>query len=280
MRRALITGAAGRLGRHVVASFSAEGISVVALVREGEQPPAADTVVVGDARDVVTVRKALDDVDVVVHLAALPSPHAGTATEVFCNNTAATYTVLEEAASAGVRRAVIASSHAISGRPFGPQPPPPAYLPIDESAPTHIADPSALSNATDEATAAMMWRRHGMSVCALRFPFLGEADGALRERGRQVRADPSLGVCDLWAYLDLRDAARACLVAAKSPDEGFHVVQVAAPRTFVPCPTEELLDRFLPEVPRRRRFVENEVPLDLSNSQLLLGFSAQHVWTS
>ncbi len=280
MRRALITGAAGRLGRHVVALSNAEDVPVVALVRDGEEPPDAGRVVVGDARDSAAVRKALDDVDVVVHLAALPSPDAGTATEVFCNNTAATYTVLEEAASAGVRRAVIASSQAISGRPFGPHPRPPAYLPIDEDAPTHIADPYSLSKVADEATAAMMWWRHGMSVWALRFPFLGEAAGSLGARGREVCADPALGVCDLWAYLDLRDAARACLLAARAADDGCHVVQVAAPRTFVPYPTEELLDRFLPDVPRRRRFAENEVPLDLSKSHSLLGFSAEHVWTS
>jgi nucleoside-diphosphate-sugar epimerase len=280
MRRALITGAAGRLGREVVVRFNTEGVDVTALVLSDDDVIDADRVVVGDARDVRVVRDAMRDVDVVVHLAALPSPHAGTAEEVFCNNTAATFTVLEQAAVMGVRRAVIASSQAISGRPFGPQPRQPAYVPIDEDTPLHVADPYSLSKFTDEATAAMMWWRHGLSVCALRFPFLGDATTTLRRLGQRLCADPALGVDELWSYLDLRDAAQACLLAARQPADGTQVVLVAAPRTIVPYGTESLLDKYLPHVPRRRHFAENEVPIDLSRSKHLLGFEAEHIWTS
>jgi nucleoside-diphosphate-sugar epimerase len=280
MRRALITGAAGRLGREVVGRFNAEGIDVTALVLTQSDLVDADRVVVGDAREARVVRTALHDVDVVVHLAALPSPQAGTAEEVFCNNTAATFTVLEQAAVMGVRRAVIASSQAISGRPFGPRHRQPAYLPLDENTPLHVADPYALSKFTDEATAAMMWWRHGLSVCALRLPFLGDAAEGLRRLGQRLCSDPALGVDELWAYLDLRDASRACLLAARQPPSGTDIVLVAAPRTIVPYGTESLLDKYLPHVPRRRHLAENEVPLDLARSKQLLGFEAEHIWTS
>lgn len=279
MRRALVTGAAGRLGSHVVALFTSRDIAVTALVLRDTDEVPADRVVVGDARDVTIVQKALQDVDVVVHLAALPSPAAGTPEGVFCGNTAATFTVLEQAGRAGVRRAVIASSQAISGLPFGPRVRYPAYLPIDEALPLQIADPYALSKATDEATAAMMWWRHGLSVCALRFPFLGDMETTLPARARQLDADPAAGVPELWSYLDLRDAARTCLLAAQHPPDASTVVVVAAPRTLVRYPTEQLLDRFLPAVPRRRRFPGNAVPVDLRLARSLLGFEAEYVWT-
>jgi len=280
MPRALITGAAGQLGRQTVALFNAEGFVVTALVLEPHEHVDADRVVVGNAGNLAVVRNALRDVDVVVHLAALPSPNAGTAEEVFCGNTCATFTVLEQSALAGVRHAVIASSQAISGLPFAPQARQPAYVPVDEAIPLQIADPYALSKATDEATAQMMWWRHGLSVCALRFPYIGAADSRLRARAQQLRDDPSLGACELWAYLDLRDAARACLLAVQRAPDGFEVIAVAAPNTLVPYPTEGLLDKYLPEVPRRRHCADNEVPLDLRRAKTILGFEAEHVWAT
>jgi len=280
MRRALITGAAGHLGRHVVETFTAQRVAVTALTQQADDDVRADRIVVGDARDADVVRDALRDVDVVVHLAALPSPSAGSAEEVFCGNTAATFTVLEQCALAGVRHAVIASSQAVSGLPFGPRRRRPAYLPVDEAAPTHIADPYALSKAVDELTAAMMWWRHELSVCALRFPFLGDADGRLRARAELWNADPAAGACELWAYLDWRDAARACLLAADRQPPGTEIVMVAAPRTLVPFATESLLDQHLPDVPRRRRFIGNETPIDLRRSHAVLGFDAEYLWAS
>ncbi len=283
MKAALVTGAGGWLGRHVVALFRREHVAVTALVLNADDAVEAhrveaDRVVVGDARDARVVRDAVRGNDVVVHLAALPSPAAGTAEEVFCLNTATTFTVLEQAGLAGVKRAVIASSQAISGLPFSPKPRRPPYLPIDEAIPLQIGDPYALSKQADEATAAMMWWRHGLSVCALRFPFLGGARFGVPEHAAQLARDPSLGVVDAWAYLDVRDAARACLLAARLPANGYDVMLVAAPNTLVREPTESLLDTFLPGVARRRKFAGNEVPLDLRRGRAILGFEAENIW--
>jgi hypothetical protein len=44
----------------------------------------------------------------------------------------------------------------------------------------------------------------------------------------------------------------------------------------VPYPTEDLLDRYAPRVPRLRRFPGREVPIDLTRARTLLGFRAEH----
>jgi nucleoside-diphosphate-sugar epimerase len=276
----LVTGAAGRLGRAVLAACADAGIPTRALVlaRDYIAELPSDEVVIGDARDVLAVSDAVAGVTAVVHLAAIPSPTGGTAEEVFCGNTSATFNVLEAAARAGVQHAVIASSHAATGLPFAPSVRTPAYLPLDEHIPLQVEDPYALSKQVDELTSAMMWWRHGLSVVALRFPFLGDPDDRLPRRAAQLDADPAKGAAELWGYLDYRDAADCCVAALGRRRPGCHVVTVAAPTTLAPYPTEQLLDAFLPHVPRRTRFPGRTAPFDVTRARELFDFSPRFEW--
>jgi nucleoside-diphosphate-sugar epimerase len=277
--RVLVTGAAGRLGRYVVRELAGRGIAVTGLVLSGSDPvPELDPTMTGEARDPAVVAAALSEVDAVIHLAAIPSPEHDPAEVVFGVNTLATFTVLDGAARAGVRAAVIASSFSVTGLPFAPAPLAPAYLPVDEELPLQVTDPYALSKQVDEATAAMIWRRYRLPVVALRFPFLGDAASTLPTRAAMIAADPALGMRELWAYLDLRDAARATVDALAVTEPGYHVVGLAAPTTLSAIPTTELLDRYLPQVPRRTQFPGWTVPIDLARAVTRLGFQARHRW--
>jgi nucleoside-diphosphate-sugar epimerase len=283
--RVLVTGAAGRLGRNVLTACADAGLATRALILARDAAAglatdglATDQVVIGDARDRTVVDAALAGVDAVVHLAAIPSPSGGTAEEVFCGNTTATFTVLEGAAQAGVRWAVIASSHAATGLPFAASMRTPFYLPIDEELPLQVEDPYALSKQVDELTAAMMWWQHGLSVTALRFPFLGDPDDRLPRRAAELAANPARGAAELWGYLDYRDAAESCVAALAHRRPGCHVVTLAAPTTLAPYPTEQLLDAFLPHVARRTRFPGRTAPFDLTRARDLLGFTPRFGW--
>ncbi len=61
------------------------------------------------------------------------------------------------------------------------------------------------------------------------------------------------------------------------PLTGCHPILVAAPQTLAALPTEELLDRFHPGVPRRIAFPGRAVPLDLSRATELLGLVPRHL---
>jgi nucleoside-diphosphate-sugar epimerase len=277
-KRVLVTGAAGRFGQRLVAHLTELGIATTGLVLSTSDEPGTDRTVVGDAREPAVVAEALSDVDAVMHLAAIPAPNLAEAHEVFGLNTLATFAVLDEAARAGVRRAVIASSFSATGLPFAPVPVRPDYLPVDEDLPPLAADPYALSKQTDELTAAMMWRRYGLSVVALRFPFLGEPERRLAERANRDAEHPEAGIRDLWSYLDDRDAARACVAGLTEAPPGCHVIGLAAPVTLSPYPTEALLNLYLPDVPRRCEFPGRLSPVDTSQARTLLRFEAEHIY--
>ncbi|MFG1609996.1 NAD-dependent epimerase/dehydratase family protein [Actinoplanes sp. NPDC049265] len=276
MPRTLVTGAGGMIGRATVDHLLARGVPVTGLSNVPFAAPVGARVVIGDARDPAVVAGALDDVDAVIHLAAIPSPLADPPEVVFALNTQATFTVLDQAGRAGVRRVALASSYAICGLPFAPHRLSMPYLPVDPALPLQIHDAYALSKRVDEETAAMAHRRYGMTVVAMRLPFVGDT-GRLTAAAERFRTEPEAGANDVWSYLDARDAGRA-MVAALSPAEpGRHVVYVAAPETLAPYPTDDLLARFHPGTPRPS-FPGRMAPIDLTLARDLLAFTATHIF--
>ncbi|WP_163541760.1 NAD-dependent epimerase/dehydratase family protein [Occultella kanbiaonis] len=282
-RHVLVTGAAGTIGRGVLWALRRAGIASTVLVLDDPGDLDADRVVLGTATDRDRVRDALDGADAVVHLAALAAPHLGTADAVFGGNTAATFTVLDAAGRAGVRRAAIASSINALGVLYSPVPAAPAYFPLEVEMPTAAADPYSLSKRVDEEIARAMHRAYGMDVIALRYPMtggLGEEPGLgdrLLGGIANGRANPAAVAADGWSYLEVRDAARAALAALSPRRRGAFAVHVAAPTTYLAEPTEAALDRYWPGVPRRRPIPGRDVPIDLRPAQDLLGFNAEHV---
>ncbi|MFI5892722.1 NAD-dependent epimerase/dehydratase family protein [Actinoplanes sp. NPDC051513] len=275
--RVLVTGAAGLVGSAVLTLLADRGVPVTALVLEQTPGLLADRVVAGDARCAEVVDEALHDVTDVIHLAAIPTPLHDPDEKVFGHNTLATFTVLDRAGRAGVERAAIASSYAICGLPFARTPLRMPYLPIDVGLPLQITDPYALSKQVDEATSLMIHRQYGMSVVALRLPFVGTADGRLSETAAKFAHSPQFGAADVWSYLDDRDAARAFVAALRPAVAGHHVVYVAAPSTLAPQPTEWLLETFHPGVPRPV-FAGRSVPIDVTPALDLLDFQAKFVF--
>ena len=271
-RRVLVTGAGGVIGRRTVEHLLAAGAEVTALAPdERYRAPAPARTVTVDATNEAGAAAAVKGCDAVVHLAALAHPSLGTPREVFANNVVSTFTVLAQAAEAGVRRVVIASSINAYGVPFNPHGPLPAYFPLDEDLPADIADAYSLSKRVDELSAAAAARAWGLEVVAFRFPLVKEPE-ELRAIAAAVAGDPATMMRTGWSYLAVADAARAIGAALRASLTGAHVVGLSAADTILPIPTEELLDTYAPEVPRRRRFDGQETLIDTTRARELLGF--------
>src|SRR4029077_18315990 len=194
--------------------------------------------------------------DALIHLAALPTPLHGTPLEVFGTNVEATFVALEAAGNAGVKRVSLASSISLLGLPYGAEGLAPLYAPVDEAHPKIGTDPYALSKEVDEATARLMHRRHRFQVVALRISHTAPMDALIR----RTDEGPAELSRELWAYLDVRDGARAFPLAVERDIPVSHVINVMARDANFPTPTAELMARYHPSTPLRRPLVGREVP--------------------
>ena len=107
-----VTGAAGHVGTNLVAALTAAGQSVRVIDRQEPDAPPPEGVewVVADVRDQAAMTRALDDVEVVYHLAAVISvagPMSGLVDSVNIDGVRAT---ARAALAAGVGRFVHCSS--------------------------------------------------------------------------------------------------------------------------------------------------------------------------
>ena len=120
----LVTGGAGFVGSHVVRALLARGEAVRVLdnfstgARENLATADGAEVLEGDVRSYHTVREAVQGVDFVLHLAALPSVPRSVRDPITTNdvNVVGTLNVLDASRDARVHRLVYTSSSSIYGK--------------------------------------------------------------------------------------------------------------------------------------------------------------------
>jgi UDP-glucose 4-epimerase len=237
--RWLVTGGAGYIGAHVVAAMTEAGHEVVVLddlsTGRRDRVPEGVGFVEGTLLDAPVVRKAVDGVDGVVHIAAKKQVAESVADPLhyYRENLGGLEVLLEQCVDAGVRRFVFSSSAAVYGDV-------PAEL-VQEDGPTVPASPYGETKLAGEWLARACARAHGLSVANLRyFNVAGAGRSDLGDtgvfnliplvfealsQGRRPRVfgtdypTPD-GTC-VRDYVHVADIARAHLLAADSlGDEG------------------------------------------------------------
>jgi nucleoside-diphosphate-sugar epimerase len=271
--RVLVTGADGSIGRMMIPALVEAGFAVTAFDQRFRTESAADRTVTGDGRDEETVRDALRDASIVLHLAGIPNPNHPSQAELFANNTAVTFTVLHAAGEAGVHRAAIASSVRVLGYLPDSLDAMPPYYPIDELTPLAIQSAYPLAKFVDESTLRALSGRFGFSAVALRLPLVAGVD-ALERAAADAAGHPERSMQLGSGYLMPDDVGRLATAAVSAPFEGFHAVHVSGPRTFAPLPTRELIARYAPDAAIRADLPGYAVPVDTAAARELLGFGA------
>jgi len=223
--RALVTGASGFVGRHLVAACAEAG----EVVAEASRATGVDLLDLDGARAAVAAARP----DVVYHLAALA--HAGASWEdpsgYLAGNLALALSVLEavRAEAPGATVVVIGS-----GEVYGP----PATLPVTEDAPLRPQNPYAVSKASADLLAGFYADAHGLRVIRAR-PFNHAGPGqaasyAIGSFARQAAVAAEAGRDPIRIvtgnpdtrrdYSDVRDVVRAYRLLSERAEPGTYNV--------------------------------------------------------
>ena len=226
--RVLVTGATGFTGGHLARSLAARGDHVRALVRAGSDPIghlSSDAerieVVNGDLRDKDAVRRAVEGVDLVYHIAAIYRQAGLREEEYRAVNATAVRTVVEAAKSGGARRVVHCSTVGVHGDVEHP--------PANEDAPLRPGDIYQQTKLEGEEIARAASRDTGVEVVIARpTGIYGPGDRRLLKlfRGVARRRFVILGDGRIFYHLtyidDLVEGLRLCAT-----------VPAAASRTYI-----------------------------------------------
>ncbi len=168
----LVTGGAGFIGSHLCDALIAAGHRVRCMDNFATshrrnliqlEDNAAFTLLEGDVRSYADCERAVADVDVVLHLAALGSVPRSISEPLRSHETNLTgfLNMLEASRLSGVQRFVYASSSSV----YGDSP----RLPKVEEDTGRPLSPYAVTKATNETYAGLYTRLHGLNTIGLRF---------------------------------------------------------------------------------------------------------------
>ena len=231
-RLALVTGAAGFVGRWVVRALRTRGVPVRAGVHSAGDRAlfAGDTQVEAVTLDVLdrqSLLRALQGVDRLYHFAALLDPKASS-DDLFRVNAEGTKRVWQCAAARKVAAALYCSSTAVYGLLAG------AEQPIGENVLPRAVEPYGRSKLSGEAAALEMAKKTGLPTMIIR-PVAIFGPGQTTAFGHALRnaavsrillAAGFLG--KQFSFVHVEDVAEAAVHLLESPDDGTRAYNVAA----------------------------------------------------
>ena len=270
----VVTGSKGLIGRHTVEYAKTQpGADVYGVdhIGVGSGP---DQYRMADLTDLGQTYSALAGADAVVHLAAIPDHDLVEEPKLFMSNIASTYNVFEAARNLGIKRVVWASSIQVNRTVVMQHDTRYQYLPVDEAHPVDPQNDYALSKYVGEVIAETYAKTYGLSVISLRFTAITHADN-MKDWPLPRAEAPHWA---LYAYADVRDAARACFLAATAElmPSSHHVAFVVAKDTLVATPSAEIASRFFPDAEVRGALAGNASLISNATAKRLFGFEAQY----
>jgi NAD dependent epimerase/dehydratase len=231
-RRVAVTGAGGFIGSHLAERLVRAGAEVRAMVRYNGRSElgslahadpdarAAMEIVHSDVTDPYAVRRFVDGMDTVFHLAALIAiPYSYTAPASYvATNVSGTLHVLEAVRDLGIRRLV----HTSTSETYGTA----RTTPIDEQHPLHPQSPYSASKVGADALAESFYRAFDVPVATIRpFNTFGPRQSAravIPTIAVQVLAGrPEIRLGDLRPVRDLTyvaDTVEGFLAVARAPE--------------------------------------------------------------
>lgn len=276
MKKIVVTGAAGRLGRKVVSDLISCGYSVLGVdIARPEKMQCR--FLSADLTDAAVAVDVLSGADAVIHLAAVPGPVSQPPSVTFRTNVMSTWNVTEAAAAIGLQKIVFASSVFTLGWNESPTAYWPQYVPVDEEHPLTPFEPYGLSKVLGEEIIATASRRTGIPAVSLRIMNVIQEDGYFAFPWPTPTG--LLGTrFVMWPYVDVRDAAISCRLALEADTTGHEACFIAAEDIRFDAPTAALLREFAPKVEIRKTLQGSASVISIDKARRLLGYQPQYCW--
>ncbi|SFV36021.1 Nucleoside-diphosphate-sugar epimerase [Devosia crocina] len=281
MKKVLVTGGSGKLGRAVLRDLVAHGYDVLNLDQTALLEPICRSVRI-DLTNFGEVASAIlgkidergGPFDAVVHLAAIPAPGLASNPRTLANNVTSSYNVFEASRLAGIKNVVFASSETVLGLPFDTPPP---YAPVDEDYFPRPESAYSLGKLLDETMAAQFCRWDpDLRMVGLRFSnVMNPEDYAAFPK---FDSDPTARKWNLWAYIDARDGAQAVRRAIQADFKGFEAFIIANADSVMTRSNISLLAEVFPDVPHKGNISTNSTLLSIEKAKRMLGYSPQYSW--
>lgn len=281
MKKVLVTGGSGKLGRAVLRDLVAHGYDVLNLDQTVLPEPICRSVRI-DLTNFGEVASAIlggidergGPFDAVVHLAAIPAPGLASNPRTLANNVTSSYNVFEASRLAGIKNVVFASSETVLGLPFDTPPP---YAPVDEDYFPRPESAYSLGKLLDETMAAQFCRWDpDLRMVGLRFSnVMNPEDYAAFPK---FDSDPTARKWNLWAYIDARDGAQAVRRAIQADFKGFEAFIIANADSVMTRSNISLLAEVFPDVPHKGNISTNSTLLSIEKAKRMLGYSPQYSW--
>lgn len=271
--KVLITGSTGFIGSILVEQLRTRHDVVGYDQNAPQQIPVGTTFLQGDMLDRDALKRAMDGVEGVVHLAGIPYD-IPPLHEVFSVNVQGTYNALELAVEAGASHFLFASSIMAYG--FG-QNVDPQYFPVDEEHPLLANRPYGLSKVVGEQLCRTFSERCGICTYCFRLT-TAVAPGKRYEMYPLSERTAEVGI---YQYFDVRDfatLAEAALADKKIRHDSFLVSAVDSGHKK---DTADVIASFYPQAELRYGDLGANAPfVSIEKARRLLGFDPRHTWRS
>jgi UDP-glucose 4-epimerase len=245
----LVTGSTGGIGRYVVQRLLEGGHTLRAMDMTA-QPHSSDyEYIPGDIRDLETVRRAVQGMEAVVHLAAIPFDMDRQEAQILHTNIHGTSNILLASQEAEVRRVVNFSSINALGQAEKTHPA--LYLPLDDEVSHYNMRNYSLSKHIGEEMCSAFARRGVFTVVSLR-PTNVTHPGPSRFRWWDMMPEEFKlqgHISDFFSYVDVRDVAEATALALTAEVKLHEAFLLASGEGRTRMPTAEIVEKYYPQLP-------------------------------
>ncbi|PQA96988.1 epimerase [Chryseobacterium shigense] len=286
-KRIAVTGGHGKIGVVLVPYLTSLGYDVFVIDKdeplyEGEAYMQANLEDFGQTLDALSsvgkdvyARPEHKAFDAIVHLSSMPHPRMVPDSDEFRVNMIVTYNVFEAAKRLDIKNVIWTASEVGTGVPYDKTNAP--YVPVDEDYPLRGYNVYSLTKVLGEEMAHQFCLNDPkMRITCLRLSNVMNPEEYKKFEGWQN--DPKERLWNMWTYIDNRDVAQSIELAIQYDIRGKDEFFITADKTVMRTPTQELVDKYYPEIEKRKQFEGNEVVISNSKAKKVLGFAPKYHW--